>query len=499
MTELNISKEMVAQNMRCLTQDSAEFTVDEITQRIKQFVEGEFSCLRIRGEISGYRGPHSSGHCYFALKDKNAKLDAIIWRGIFSKLRFKPEEGVEVVATGRLTTYPARSSYQIVIDALEPAGEGALMAMLEERKRVLRAAGFFSEERKQRLPFLPRIIGVITSPTGAVIQDILNRLEERFPCHVLIWPVRVQGECCGEEVAEAIYGLNHLPPSVSETPDVIIVARGGGSIEELWGFNEEIVVRAVADSFIPVISAVGHETDWTLIDLVSDCRVSTPTAAAEIATPVRVELLSKLEVLSGRCGLSVSRCMDFHRLKASAVMYARISAADILALPRQRLDLVHSELVDGLQSVVRAHISRFHHVAPRLISLILCQRIVQDRQKVVNISQRMSYAVKSFGVMRKQALSVTGKFLESLGYQSILKRGYTLLYDSKGILVRSVTSVATGDVLKIRLDDGFVAVIAESSFFSGPEQLSGEKKKLSPEEKGTVSSPDPFHEQGRLL
>jgi exodeoxyribonuclease VII large subunit len=273
-----------------------EWSVSELAAALKKTVEDSYGFVRVRGEITGYRGPHSSGHVYFALKDEGAKIDAVIWKGVFGRIRFKPEEGLEVIATGRLTTYPGRSSYQIIIESLEPAGIGALMALLEERKKKLAAEGLFDEARKQLLPYLPTVIGVVTSPTGAVIRDILHRLADRFPRRVLVWPVRVQGEGSAEEVAAAIRGFNALPEGGrTPRPDLIIVARGGGSLEDLWSFNEEIVVRAAAESMIPLISAVGHETDFTLIDLASDRRAPTPTAAAEMAVPVRVDLIAQID------------------------------------------------------------------------------------------------------------------------------------------------------------------------------------------------------------
>src|SRR5712691_3159788 len=242
-----------------------EWTVSELSAALKKTVEDAFGYIRVRGEVSGYKGPHSSGHCYFALKDEGAKIEAVVWKGVFGRMRIKPEEGLEVVATGRLTTYPGQSKYQIVVETLEPAGVGALMALLEERKRKLAAEGLFDAARKQLLPYLPEVIGVITSPTGAVIRDILHRLADRFPRHVIVWPVRVQGEGSAEEVAAAIHGFNSLPPAGPiRRPDLLIVARGGGSLEDLWSFNEEIVVRAAAASMIPLIAAVGHETDVTL-------------------------------------------------------------------------------------------------------------------------------------------------------------------------------------------------------------------------------------------
>ena len=273
----------------------AEFTVSELSAALKRTVEDTYGYVRVRGEISGYKGPHSSGHCYFALKDERAKIDGVIWKMTFARMRLKPEEGMEVIVTGRLTTYPNRSSYQIIVETLEPAGLGALMALLEERKRKLAAEGLFDEARKQLLPFLPEVIGVVTSPTGAVIRDILHRLADRFPRHVIVWPVKVQGDGSAEQVAAAIRGFNALPEGGRiRRPDLLIVARGGGSLEDLWSFNEEIVVRAAAESMIPLISAVGHETDVTLIDFASDKRAPTPTAAAEMAVPVRADLIAEL-------------------------------------------------------------------------------------------------------------------------------------------------------------------------------------------------------------
>jgi len=239
--------------------NQTEYTVTEISSSLKKTVEERFGYVRIRGEITGFRGAHSSGHCYFALKDDRARIEAVIWKGVANKLKHFPEEGLEVIASGKLTTYPGSSKYQVVIDNLEPAGAGALMALLQERKKKLEAEGLFAPERKQLLPYMPQKIGVITSPTGAVIRDVLHRISDRFPLHVIVWPVRVQGETTGVEVSNAINGFN----AMDNKPDLIIVARGGGSIEDLWGFNDEIVVRAAASSDIPLISAVGHETDYS--------------------------------------------------------------------------------------------------------------------------------------------------------------------------------------------------------------------------------------------
>src|SRR6478752_5390419 len=281
--------------------NAPEWSVSDLAGALKRTLEEAFGYVRLRGEISGYRGPHSSGHAYFCIKDQNARIDAVIWKGAFAKLKIRPEEGMEVIATGRITTYPRSSKYQIVVETLEPAGVGALMALLEERRRRLAAEGLFDEGRKQLIPYLPRVVGVVTSPTGAVIRDILHRLEDRFPRHVLVWPVRVQGETSAAEVANAIAGFNALAQGGRiPRPDVIIVARGGGSLEDLMSFNEEVVVRAAATSGIPLVSAVGHETDWTLIDHAADLRAPTPTGAAEKVVPVRAELMSFVADLSRR-------------------------------------------------------------------------------------------------------------------------------------------------------------------------------------------------------
>ncbi|MBS0251063.1 MAG: exodeoxyribonuclease VII large subunit, partial [Proteobacteria bacterium] len=301
--------------------NAPEFSVSELSGAIKRALEDGFGYVRLRGEISGYRGPHASGHCYFALKDDKAKIEAVVWKGTFGRLRFKPEEGMEVVAQGKITTFPGSSKYQIVIEALEPAGAGALMALLEERKRKFAAEGLFDEDRKRPRPFLPKIVGIVTSPTGAVIRDMLHGFNERFPTRVLLWPVRVQGEGSAAEVAAAIRGFNALEADGAiPRPDVLIVARGGGSLEDLWSFNEEIVVRAVAESTIPLISAVGHETDWTLIDLVADARAPTPTKAAEWAVPKYSELIQNVEKLMLRKRTAVRRAIESARthLRASA-------------------------------------------------------------------------------------------------------------------------------------------------------------------------------------
>src|ERR671921_1562892 len=307
--------------------NAVEWSVSDLAAALKRTLEDAFGFVRLRGEISGYRGPHSSGHAYFGLKDENACIDAVIWKTTFNRLRLKPQQGLEVIVTGRITTFPGKSKYQIVIDTLEPAGVGALMALLEERRRTLTAEGLFALERKRKLPFLPRVVGIVTSPTGAVIRDILHRLADRFPRRVLVWPVRVQGETCAAEVAAAIRGFNALPVvGPVPRPDVLIVARGGGSLEDLWGFNEEIVVRAAAESAIPLVSAIGHETDTTLIDHAADLRAPTPTGAAEKAVPVRVELLAAVNDLSRRHVEAALRLVERRRSDLRATARALPSA-----------------------------------------------------------------------------------------------------------------------------------------------------------------------------
>mgnify|MGYP000872784707 FL=1 len=366
--------------------NAAEFTVSEIAQAVRRTVEDEFGHVRVRGEISGFRGQHSSGHCYFTLKDDAASLDAVVWKGNYARLTFKPEEGLEVIATGRLTTFPRSSKYQIVIDNIEPAGAGALMALLEERRKKLLAEGLFARERKKPLPYLPRVIGVVTSPTGAVIRDILHRLADRFPSHVLVWPVRVQGETSAPEVVNAIEGFNALAPGGPvPRPDLLIVARGGGSIEDLWGFNEEAVVRAVAASAIPVISAVGHETDTTLIDYAADMRAPTPTAAAEAAVPVRSELIAYVEDQGSRQRQAARRTLSSLRDRLRAAGAGLPRAGDLVAAQRQRLDLATSQLSGALRHFVQSRRMEFSNLAAQVQPRLVRQRHAELRERLANL------------------------------------------------------------------------------------------------------------------
>src|ERR1700735_664344 len=363
--------------------NAPEFTVSELSSALKRTVEDAYGHVRVRGEITGFRGPHSSGHCYFALKDESAKIEAVIWKGVHGRMRFKPQEGLEVIATGKLTTYPGSSKYQIVIEAIEPAGIGALMALMEERKRKLGAEGLFDEARKQLLPWLPEVIGVVTSPTGAVIRDILHRLEDRFPRRVLVWPVRAQGEGSAEQIAAAIRGFNALPERGRiPRPDLLIVARGGGSPGDLWSFNEEIVVRAAAESMIPLISAVGPETDITLIDFAADKRAPTPTAAAEMAVPVRSELFVEVSGLARRTMVCWQGGQEARRKGLRGAVRAPPGVSELFAIPRQRLDGAASSLPRSLKANTHAHFRRFAAAGAKLTLGVLHAQVSHATQRL---------------------------------------------------------------------------------------------------------------------
>ncbi|HAH09249.1 MAG TPA: exodeoxyribonuclease VII large subunit [Alphaproteobacteria bacterium] len=431
-----------------------EFSVGELSIALKRTVEEAFPYVRVRGEISGYRGPHASGHAYFALKDETAKLDAVCFKGVFQKLKFKPQEGLEVVAIGRITTYPGKSGYQIIVEALEPAGVGALLALLEERKRTLAAEGLFDAGRKKPLPYLPETIGVITSPTGAVIRDILHRLNDRFPRHVLVWPVTVQGEKAAGEVAAAIAGFNAFPKAGLPRPDVLIVARGGGSIEDLWAFNEEIVVRAAAASAIPLISAVGHETDTTLIDYASDVRAPTPTAAAELAVPVRIDLLAKTRDLAGRLEGAPLRRLEVLRQRLSDLSRAMPAAEALLAIPRQRLDTASGRLGSSLALMVQRYAGRLGQASARLTAQPLLQAIQRHGLRISELASRSGAAATRRNEERLTRLNTAAKMLEALSHKATLARGFALIRDGHGQLIRSRLGLEAGQEVRLTLHDG---------------------------------------------
>ncbi|WP_332686040.1 exodeoxyribonuclease VII large subunit [Bosea sp. (in: a-proteobacteria)] len=479
--------------------NTPEWSVSDLSGALKRTLEDAFGFVRVRGEISGYRGPVASGHVYFSLKDVNAKIDAVIWKGVFGRLKTRPQEGLEVIATGKITTFAGKSSYQIVIDSLEPAGVGALMALLEERRKKLAAEGLFDEGRKQLIPYLPLTIGVVTSPTGAVIRDILHRLEERFPRRVLVWPVRVQGETSAAEVANAINGFNALPEGGRiPRPDVIIVARGGGSLEDLMGFNEEAVVRAAAASLIPLVSAVGHETDWTLIDHAADLRAPTPTGAAEKVVPVRAELMAQVGDLSRRHAGATLRLFDRRRNELRSLGRALPTPENLLAGPRQRLDLAAAKLGPALARNARVHEQKLAVAVQRLARHSPLVRLAGERKHLDALARALTVARGNVVKREQDRIARAGDRLEavaaraqagfarlvqrrrdrldglwtlaaSLGPQAVLARGYALVRDENGVLLRQAAAARPGMALQVTLADGsFGAVVPGGSVMPRP-------------------------------
>jgi exodeoxyribonuclease VII large subunit len=431
-------------------------SVSELSSALKRTVEDAFGHVRVRGEISGFKR-HSSGHCYLTLKDENACIDGVIWRASAAALRFRPEDGVEVIATGRLTTYPGRSKYQVVIERLEIAGAGALMALLDKRRRMLAAEGLFDEERKRALPFAPRVIGVVTSPTGAVIRDILHRLEDRFPTHVIIWPVPVQGEGAAAQVAAAVRGF--AAGGAFPRPDLLIVARGGGSIEDLWAFNEEEVVRAVAGSPIPTISAVGHETDTTLCDFAADRRAPTPTAAAEMAVPVRRDLLGQLREAGPRMERCAGRALERAGETLGVTMRRWPAPENLLAPQRQKLD----DLADRLPRALGARLDRARgdlgHAAGALRPGLL-----------VAIQRRAS-----------ERLAALWRVAELAHPNRPLERGYARVEDGTGRTMTSAAAARAAGRLRLFFGDGDVGASVDGAApvrRSSPPRAAGEQPKL---------------------
>ena len=475
--------------------NTPEFSVSELSGAVKRMVEGEFGFIRVRGEVGRVSRPRS-GHVYLDLKDDRAVLASVIWKGVANGLTVQPEEGMEVVATGRLTTFPGQSRYQIVIESLAPAGVGALMAMLEKRRKALGAEGLFDEDRKRPLPYLPRRIGVVTSPSGAVIRDILHRLGERFPVHVLVWPVAVQGDKCAAEVAAAIEGFSNLPGN--QRPDVVIVARGGGSVEDLWGFNEEIVVRAAAASQIPLISAVGHETDTTLIDYASDRRAPTPTAAAEMAVPVRAELQALLADLTARRMRAMTQAVGLRRQRLQDLARARPKPSQILGERRQRLDLAAAnlpkpavlladrrktlentrlrlpkpsarltearrdlrEVAALLRPALRTHAQHARQkltaTAAGLRPGALSERITARHERLAQQIQRLSPAADRVRSRAGDRLTALGRTLGAYSYKQTLARGYAVVRGADGTVIAAAAAVPADGALEIEFADARV-------------------------------------------
>ena len=438
--------------------DNAEpLTISEISQSLKRTVEDRFGFVRLRGELSGVKRA-ASGHMYCALKDDKAVLDGVMWRGNTGRLAFVPEDGIEVIATGKLTTYPGRSKYQIVMDSLEIAGEGALLALLEKTRERLEAEGLFARERKRRLPFLPRSIGVVTSPTGSVIRDILHRLADRFPSHVMVWPVLVQGQGAAEQVAGAIRGFSDIAPGGPVArPDVVIVARGGGSIEDLWSFNEEVVVRAIAECTVPIISAVGHETDTTLADYAADQRAPTPTAAAEMAVPVRVDLNATVADFAARQRRAVHRPIELgrERLEARARRLPKIEA--LLQPQAQKLDDLSGRLRLGLRDRAAQGREKLAGTAARLSPRLLTQALDQraDRLERVRLSPTL---VERPITERQQRLNALSRLVEQLHPKKPLERGYAIVRTSDGAVVTTRHEAAINAALSLEFTDGALAV-----------------------------------------
>jgi|SRR5580658_48463 exodeoxyribonuclease VII large subunit len=497
------------------------YSVSELSGALKRTIEQAFAFVRVRGEISGCKR-HGSGHIYLALKDMDAVIDAVCWRGTAGRLRVAPQDGIEVIATGRLTTFPGRSKYQLVIEQLELAGEGALLKLLEERKRKLAAEGLFDQSRKRALPYLPQVIGVVTSPTGAVIRDILHRLNERFPRHVLLWPVAVQGEGAAGQIAAAIEGFNRIEPGGRiPRPDLLIVARGGGSLEDLMAFNEEVVVRAAAASAIPLISAVGHETDTTLVDFASDRRAPTPSAAAEIAVPVRLDLLADLRSLGARLDGGATRLLAQQRLRLDGLarglpdpiglidtatqrlddraerldlaiagrlreLAGRVAAARLkhpreqLAEATRRLDGTAARLGPAQGRALERSADRLNSLADRLRTVPLPEALERRRLDLAERARRLDLAARRAADRPAEALQRLAQLLDSLSPFKVLERGYAVVEDESGHPVAAAGIVA-GMALTLRFHAANIAARAESGPLAPGDARPKPVKKPKPE------------------
>jgi len=435
-------------------ENAPEFSVSELSSVLKRMIEGEFSNVRIRGEVGRVSRP-ASGHLYFDLKDDKSVIASVTWRGQASKLATQPEEGLEVVATGKITTFAGQSRYQMIVSEMSVAGIGALMAQLEKRKKKLEAEGLFDKNIKKEIPYLPEIIGVVTSPSGAVIRDILHRLSDRFPRKVLLWPVSVQGESCAPDVTAAINGFNKLTPGgAMPRPELIIVARGGGSIEDLWGFNEESVVRAVFESEIPLISAVGHETDTTLIDLASDLRAPTPTAAAEYAVPVRADLMGWLSSMEERRVRSLTSNLEIKRQRLKDLSRGLPTPADLVAMAAQRLDAVSDRLPRALSAVSNNKRTLLLQTSAGLRGRLLQNKLI-DRTKEMNRFVKSIEANIRLIIQRNQSsLDGLERIRQTLGYEATLRRGYTVVRNKDGKLITRLKEAEVNKELEIEFYDG---------------------------------------------
>ncbi len=467
-----------------------EFSVAEISAAVKSVVEGGFQHVRVRGEISRPKIP-SSGHLYLTLKDDRAVLDAVCWRGTVARLGLRPEDGMEVICTGRLTTYAGQSKYQMVIERMELAGEGALLKLLEDRKKRLAAEGLFDPARKRAVPMLPAVIGVVTSPSGAAIRDILHRIQDRCPRRVLLWPVPVQGEAAAARIAEAIQGF----PDAAPRPEVLIVGRGGGSLEDLMAFNEEVVVRAVARCPIPVIAAVGHETDTTLIDLAADLRAPTPTAAAELAVPVRADLMARLAEADSRRLGAMTRAVGERRARVEGLARGLADPVRLLEGMAQRLDHRGERLDQALRLGLERRTARLHQICGRLVhprqrladearrlarlrlpAAALSERLDRHGQGLVEWQRRLDGAAARALEGLRARLDRAGRLLETLSYKRTLARGFAVVRGRDGAVIRHAAAIEAGSEYRLELANGDAAVIGAGTPKPAPEPAPKAKK-----------------------
>jgi len=439
-----------------------EYSVTELSTALKNTIEDKFGYVRIKGELSGINN-HSSGHIYLTLKDENAVINGIIWRSSVAKIKIRPEEGLEVICTGKISTgynpgrYAGRSNYQITIDTMKPAGVGALMAILEERKEKLKSEGLFEIHHKKSIPKYPSTIGVITSPTGAVLQDIKHRVSERFPCNIILWPVPVQGNDAAELIENAIRGFNKIDKtSKISKPEVLILARGGGSIEDLWCFNEERIVRAVFDSSIPLISAVGHETDTTLVDYVSDIRAPTPTAAAEIATPSKDILFTELNENENRLNYSVKNLVNIARERILNIQKLFPDHKELFSLKLNELNNLKQRLPSSLKIFIQKEISNFQNSGSKLNLNILKEKIRNNQNSLLGISNQFLNNNKNNFLSYSNRVNSASKLLESLSYKSVIKRGFAVIRNSSNKVIGKKTDIIRDNKLSIETKFGII-------------------------------------------
>ena len=444
-----------------------EYSVTELSSALKSTIEDNFGYVRIKGELSGIN-KHSSGHIYLTLKDENAIINGIIWRSSVAKIKIQPEEGLEVICSGKISTgynpgrYPGRSNYQITIDSMKPAGVGALMAILEERKQKLKIEGLFEEIHKKTLPKYPTSIGVITSPTGAVLQDIKHRISDRFPCNIILWPVPVQGNDAAELIENAILGFNTLDESKIQKPDVIILARGGGSIEDLWCFNEEEVVRAVFQSQIPVISAIGHETDTTLVDYAADMRAPTPTAAAELATPAKDILIAELSENSNRLNSSIKNIVSMSRERVVSVQKLLPSYQNLFNLKLNEINILAQRLPTAIKIYLQNEITNLQTSSSKLNLKILKEKIKNSQNSLSSLKNQLTNNSKTNLSTQSNRVLSASKLLESLSYKSVIKRGFSVVRNSSNIILTKKTDVLNDKKLNVETKFGTINVTVDN-------------------------------------